>query len=445
MTNRSDDGWGLDPNRPRVPAGVNPHVVPEEGLADWERELLGVPLDQHRYSGLPDRRGDETGLTSRPPARTVDSEGRGRIRPATTGVRAVGPLRNGTRANQPSSTVRGLLGDPEPAGRRYPTPDLGSDDDVLRDLQSALAPTWAHRSSWQHTPPAATPDKPDFTDVGQPKSTQFGTAYKSHSKYGTSESVEVGWRGPGPDPSRAPYRNMDHWEQEDVDTRPHAWLSMTRHADRYYGEHDQRDATYDYDYNSPHGQQQGTLFNAEEASPWKVNEMYASKEGAHMAPTLAAMAAEHSLKTSGKMPKASNDLSRYSTRLVHKLSDLGVIDAPKNEHRNNIDFAGGARNAAANVGDMVSRSQRKAVSDGIGDEVSQQALESASHMLRGVLRGARQQRNATEKWTGETLTGGGPINVRTTGGLFEEWKHNKALDDRADNPPKHAAPQDGLW
>jgi hypothetical protein len=77
------------------------------------------------------------------------------------------------------------------------------------------------------------------------------------------------------------------------------------------------------------GDQQGTLFRSSAATPWTVDLMAVRNGHEHLVPALLGLAAEHSLRRSGRLPQATNDLSSHSNRLVDKLTGRGLVDDPR--------------------------------------------------------------------------------------------------------------------
>lgn len=235
--------------------------------------------------------------------------------------------------------------------------------------------------------------------VGQPQSQQFGQVLKSTSKHGDREIVNLGFRGPGADPHAAPFSSDWAGGLHGRDTRPAAFLTMHRDPDsyqnyqggpdvdhpvqRYYSERDQG-----------HGQShlQGTLFRSDKAKPWIVDEMYSHPEATHAIPTLMGVAADHTLSRHGTLPQSSEDLSQHSTRVVHGLAKHGVIEAPKNEQRNYLDFTDGERNADTHTRWMqedrawhISENSR---------ELTTPEVKRGSDTFRGVLRNAKAARRS---------------------------------------------------
>lgn len=82
-------------------------------------------------------------------------------------------------------------------------------------------------------------------------------------------------------------------------------------------------------YSTPHGGEQGTLFRSNPVTPWTVDLMAVRNGHEHLVPALLGLAAEHSLRRSGRLPQATNDLSSHSNRLVDKLTGRGLVDDPR--------------------------------------------------------------------------------------------------------------------
>jgi hypothetical protein len=278
--------------------------------------------------------------------------------------------------------------------------------------------------------PAARATPGQFDGVGQ-VGQQF---YRQHIQGRSREAADFGWRGAGANPQRAPF-SASNWQS---DERGVASLSMSRRLDRHYAIEDPDAHT---DYERVDGHQQGVLLDSEPATPWKIETLYSSK-GSHSAVAqLLGMAGEHSLRTSGRLPKASNDLSVHSSRLVHGLSDKGIIEAPAGEMRNSLDFDDGRSNANSDVAHM-----EREVDRGIErtQVVSPEEAARGGRMLRQVLRGAKHQ--PKERWTPETLTESAPlVNARTKAGRFAEFEHHSRLAERADRPASQQPAQPTLF
>ena len=103
------------------------------------------------------------------------------------------------------------------------------------------------------------------------------------------------------------------------------------------------------------GHTQGTLFGASKSTPWKVGEMYSHPDMAGHALTVSHMLADHSEKTSGKPPLASDDLSAYSQKFVSRLAKLGLVEDPNegNPNDNGMDFDSGSTLAASEAIPLV--------------------------------------------------------------------------------------------
>jgi hypothetical protein len=249
--------------------------------------------------------------------------------------------------------------------------------------------------------------------TSSPKSQQFD-AFKRERRGIISDTTTVAWRGKGSEVASA---------------------SMIRRRDRHQVA--DPDASYNYDTDN-HGNQQGYMVESEPAKPWKVDTLWASKEGKHMATSLLGVLSEHSLRTTGKPPKASGDLSEHSTRLVHNLADKGLIKAPKNEYRNTYGFDGGHDNAVADH-DFLSDAHRTGGSEGLTDA----DLQRGGNFIRGALRAAKPK---PEKWTNESLSERQPlVNARSQAGRFHEFTHSQEIDARSKQAPAPKATQAGLW
>lgn len=233
-----------------------------------------------------------------------------------------------------------------------------------------------------------------------------------------------------------------HWSGgSDPFTRDAASLTMMRNRDRHYpiASPDLNDGNYE----NVDGQLQGVLMDSDRATDWKIDTLYSTK-GSHAAVAqLLGMAGEHALRTTGRLPKASRDLSVHSTRLVKGLADRGIIDAPTNELRNNIDWEYGATSArsAVRYAERDHNAGRESVS-----EVPVEEAQRGGQMLRQMLRGAKHQ--PTERWTPETLTESAPlVNARSKAGRFAEFEHHARLQEQADQTarPEPDPHQGRLW
>ena len=117
---------------------------------------------------------------------------------------------------------------------------------------------------------------------------------------------------------------------------------MERRLDQHFGEPEDRD------YSGGKNFGQGTLFSSHPAMPWTVSDLYSHPRMSvgYLPHVLGAMTA-HSLRTSGKLPAASDDLSVHSERLVNRLAEKGFtkpVDEAK-VYRNSINKERGAEDA----------------------------------------------------------------------------------------------------
>lgn len=247
--------------------------------------------------------------------------------------------------------------------------------------------------------------------VGQQQSQQFGQVFKSRFTGGRSDVVSVGFRTPGNDPYAAPYSTSAHWDHPDE--RPAAFLTVSRINDRhtlYRGGPDLDSVSQqdEHEWTARHNpNHQPTLFSSERGKPWTVEEMYAHPEATHAIPTMMGVAAQHTLSHSGVLPQASEDLSKHSSRLVHGLSSLGVIDAPRHVNHNNIDFSDGERNARTNVKWMQQERYRPSHDAEHDAEPSRELpaseVERAGNMFRSVVRGAKANLRRDEFDSGSSV------------------------------------------
>ena len=81
-------------------------------------------------------------------------------------------------------------------------------------------------------------------------------------------------------------------------------------------------ALFDTEYNPPH-----------------VDDLFATKNGRHLVPTVLGLMAQHSLRHYGGLPEAdTRDLSAHSARLVKRLQSAGVISGEEPEVTNDHSF-----------------------------------------------------------------------------------------------------------
>ena len=98
---------------------------------------------------------------------------------------------------------------------------------------------------------------------------------------------------------------------------PRGALSMSRQMDTYH-------------LNGQSLQPPEHLFSVyQRATPWTVDTMAVAPGHESHVPGLLGLAAVHSLKTTGRLPEPSNDLSEHSERMVSHLVERGVIDPPR--------------------------------------------------------------------------------------------------------------------
>ena len=255
-----------------------------------------------------------------------------------------------------------------------------------------------------------------------PRSQQFERFYREHNRGYNGETMGLHWAS-GPDPFH----------------RDAASLTMIRDLDHHYAL--QNPDINEGDYDSVDGHKQGVLISSEQATPWKIDTLYSTK-GSHSAVAqLLGMAGEQSLRTTGRLPKASRDLSVHSSRLVRGLADRGIIDAPSNELRNSIDWEDGAASALSAV--RYVEKDHNAGRESVTEVPSEEAAQGGQ-MLRQMLRGAKH--SPVERWTPETLTESAPlVNARTKAGRFTEFEHHAQLQERADRKPDSTPRQEGLF
>lgn len=124
---------------------------------------------------------------------------------------------------------------------------------------------------------------------------------------------------PGPQFVRRASRSHDgEMEYQSIGVPGVAAVELSRTKDRHYkAPSDRVDETG-----------QGVLVNSYPGKPWTVTNLAAHEEGRHHVPALLGLAAEFSLRTEGRFPAVSPDLSEHSERLVRKLADRGVVEMP---------------------------------------------------------------------------------------------------------------------
>lgn len=83
---------------------------------------------------------------------------------------------------------------------------------------------------------------------------------------------------------------------------------------------------------------QGHLFSTYRATDPYVHTLMATKGARHAVPALLGMAAEKSLRRYGKLPGVSDSLSPYSSKIVDRLADKGLVEKPSYVHINDYNF-----------------------------------------------------------------------------------------------------------
>jgi hypothetical protein len=156
-----------------------------------------------------------------------------------------------------------------------------------------------------------------------------------------------------------------------------AYVSSVYHPDTYeeYSERD-RDKNFDLD-DIRTGQKQLFYPNRERH---EVDMAFSTKDARQHVPTLLGLVAEHSLEKRGRLPRATPDLSRHSTRLVQRFADMGVIKSPADEGKNfpmnSLDWESGEFDA-----ESQSDSTRY-----YGDEIGFDRVGKSRQFTRGLLR-----------------------------------------------------------
>ena len=166
----------------------------------------------------------------------------------------------------------------------------------------------------------------------------------------------------------------------DADDAPAAYVSSTYTPDKHQPHPDSAiDWTYD------HPSMQGTLFKSEPGKH-EIDMAMATKDARHHIPTMLGMVAQHELKTRGKIPNASQDLSPHSTRMVQKAVDMGLVKNPVQEYSedvfasNDINWTEGERAARWRSDDVR----------WYGDEVPFERVNAGRQFVRDALRRPRK-------------------------------------------------------
>lgn len=308
--------------------------------------------------------------------------------------------------------------------------------------------------------PAAPPrtENPDVIDPGDPPRPTFGrtrgegeteyyyngrTQARAHAEqgyirtspqtYDGKQTMWFGYRGPGAEPKAVPFRPH---ASDRLDGRDHAFLSMSRQFDMHsaYEVPDMNKRSDLEDYHTG----QGHLFKSSEARPWKIEELYSNKGSWPHVNALLGMAGEHSMRTSGQVPKSDSNLSSHSRRMVSKLADKGIIDPPElNLSDNGIDWEDGAHRAKRRVDDLLEGYPTEPV------RVSNSEAAKGSNVYRQTIRGA----NATPKprYTEAELAGSDRqplVASRTKAGRIDEFLHQERLKDKSE--AKSQAPETNI-
>jgi len=182
----------------------------------------------------------------------------------------------------------------------------------------------------------------------------------------TEGSPRTGWR------YEAAFRGTPRWEEHE---QPYAYVSSTYTPDRYESyDPDDRDRNFDVaDIRTG----QKALFYAE-PEQHEIDMAFATKSARHQVPTLLGMAAQHSLNRRGQVPRATNDLSEHSSKLVRKFSDLGVVKPPRQDFPlNSITWDKGDTLNAKWYAQEVQES---------GEEVPFGRVDKSRQFTRGLLR-----------------------------------------------------------
>jgi hypothetical protein len=159
-------------------------------------------------------------------------------------------------------------------------------------------------------------------------------------------------------------------------------VHMNRTMDRH------RVVSYPFeDFDSTGAQMDGqmTSISSSPATHWKVETLGVLPGHEHLVAPLLGLAAEHSLRTSGRLPDASHDLSAYSGRLVGKLAQRGLVTDPRGNgsySHNSIDRSG-AKTLVDNS-DIDGSFEESNVTRITGRRVTR-----AANFTRGMLRASR--------------------------------------------------------
>jgi hypothetical protein len=145
------------------------------------------------------------------------------------------------------------------------------------------------------------------------------------------------------DPEKAvPVNTYVDGQRTQVQSRPTVQVGVTRSSDTYtyndnaVGDHNARMSpekggwagrhTFGY---FPPEKGQGELFSVEHEAP-HLDVLFAHHDMRHLVPGALGKAALETHARYGEYPKASNDLSPHSEKLVRRLSEKGVIQYPEN-------------------------------------------------------------------------------------------------------------------
>jgi hypothetical protein len=195
----------------------------------------------------------------------------------------------------------------------------------------------------------------NFWDLPSPEEDKF------------SESTpRTGWR------YEAAFRGSPSADEHE---RPYAYVSSRYLPDRYEA-YDHADHDRNFDVADIRTGQKG-LFYAE-PERHEIDMAFASKSARHHIPTLLGMTAQNSLNLRGQVPRATNDLSEHSSKLVKKFSDLGVVQPSRKDFPlNSITWdRGDALNA---------KWQAQEVQES-GKEVPFDRVDKSRQFTRGLLR-----------------------------------------------------------
>lgn len=181
----------------------------------------------------------------------------------------------------------------------------------------------------------------------------------------------------------ADYQNATVFSYRDP-SRPGeaAFVSVSHPNTRVDLRHDWDGDWNDHHWTEPNGQM---YLSEVHHYPAVVDGLAATAGARHAVPTLLGLAANHSLRTRGKLPEPDADLSSDSAHLVSKLVARGVVDPPKTnpslEPQNDL----GVKGTGQHVAERSWFRNNMYVAD-MGDRVPDTEVHQASKFIRSALR-----------------------------------------------------------